>query len=59
MDPGPFAVGTYYYVVKAYRQQDWDLWHALRSDKAAEIEQLDRCPAPVEARRTCHGAAPN
>jgi addiction module HigA family antidote len=21
-------------------QQDWDLWHALRSDKAAEIAQL-------------------
>jgi len=21
-------------------QQDWDLWHALHSDKAAEIEQL-------------------
>ncbi|MBI3128332.1 MAG: HigA family addiction module antidote protein [Candidatus Tectomicrobia bacterium] len=22
-------------------QQDWDLWHALRSDKAAEIAQLE------------------
>jgi addiction module HigA family antidote len=21
-------------------QQDWDLWHALRSDEAAEIERL-------------------
>jgi addiction module HigA family antidote len=22
-------------------QQDWDLWHALRSDKSAEITQLE------------------
>jgi antitoxin HigA-1 len=22
-------------------QQDWDLWHALRSDEAKEIEQLE------------------
>ena len=22
-------------------QQDWDLWHALRSEKAAEIDQLE------------------
>ncbi|MFQ5779522.1 MAG: HigA family addiction module antitoxin [Nitrospiria bacterium] len=22
-------------------QQDWDLWHAMRSDKAAEIDQLE------------------
>lgn len=22
-------------------QQDWDLWHALRSEKAAAIEQLE------------------
>jgi addiction module HigA family antidote len=22
-------------------QQDWDLWHALRSDAAAEIERLE------------------
>jgi addiction module HigA family antidote len=22
-------------------QQDWDLWHALRSDAAAEIQQLE------------------
>jgi addiction module HigA family antidote len=21
-------------------QQDWDLWHAMRSDRAAEIERL-------------------
>jgi antitoxin HigA-1 len=25
-------------------QQDWDLWHALRSDNAAEIEQLEPLP---------------
>jgi len=22
-------------------QQDWDLWHALRSDEAAEIQRLE------------------
>jgi len=22
-------------------QQDWDLWHAMRSEKAAEIERLE------------------
>jgi addiction module HigA family antidote len=26
-------------------QQDWDLWHALRSEKAREIEKLE----PLEA----------
>jgi antitoxin HigA-1 len=25
-------------------QQDWDLWHALRSDKAAGIERLEPLP---------------
>jgi addiction module HigA family antidote len=23
-------------------QLDWDLWHAMRSDKAAEVAQLER-----------------
>ena len=22
-------------------QQDWDLWHAMRSDKAADIAELE------------------
>jgi addiction module HigA family antidote len=25
-------------------QQDWDLWHAMRSDEAAEIDQLEPLP---------------
>ena len=29
-------------------QQDWDLWHAMRSEKAAEIERLEPV-RPVEA----------
>ena len=25
-------------------QQDWDLWHAMRSDRAAKIEELEPLP---------------
>ena len=28
-------------------QQDWDLWHAMRSKEAAEIEQLVPLPRPA------------
>jgi addiction module HigA family antidote len=31
-------------------QQDWDLWHALRSAEAREIEQLKPLPASGGAR---------
>jgi plasmid maintenance system antidote protein VapI len=27
-------------------QSDWDLWHAMRSDKAAEIEALTPLEIP-------------
>ncbi len=31
-------------------QQDWDLWHAMRSDKAAEFEKLEPLyPTPYSA----------
>jgi addiction module HigA family antidote len=28
-------------------QSDWDLWHAMRSEKAQEIAQLEPLPQPV------------
>jgi addiction module HigA family antidote len=28
-------------------QLDWDLWHAMRNEKAAEIARLEPLPAPV------------
>jgi antitoxin HigA-1 len=28
-------------------QQDWDLWHALRSESAAQIEQLEPLRLPA------------
>lgn len=31
-------------------QQDWDLWHALRSDAAKEIERLEPSVARAERR---------
>jgi addiction module HigA family antidote len=31
-------------------QQDWDLWHAMRGDKAAEIDRLE----PMS--NTCHSS---
>ena len=32
-------------------QQDWDLWHAVRSEKAAEINRLEPLP--------CHAVSPS
>lgn len=32
-------------------QQDWDLWHAMRSDKAAAIAQLEPLSLPRESVR--------
>ena len=33
-------------------QQDWDLWHALRSDEAKEIERLKPLDLPTYRRIT-------